>query len=66
MSEIETSFVSACSTLQLLAKLLDFQKNICKLTQFKANIDADTFIKELAKIDPKVMRRYNFESFMER
>lgn len=30
ISEIEESFMSACSTLQLVSKMLDFQKNICK------------------------------------
>ncbi|CDW79950.1 px domain containing protein [Stylonychia lemnae] len=56
MSEIETSFVSACSTIQLISKLIDFQKNIY----------ADTFIKELVRIDPNNMRKYNFEGFLEK
>jgi len=28
-------------------------------------LDADSFVKELAKIDPKVMKRYNIEAFLE-
>jgi hypothetical protein len=26
--------------------------------------DAESFIKELAKIDPRVMKKYNFEGFL--
>ena len=65
MGEIETSFVSACTTLNLLAKLLDFQKNICSFPLFTI-LDADNFVKELAKIDPKLMKKYNFEAFLDK
>lgn len=54
ISEIEESFLSACSTLQLLSKLIDFQKNSY----------ADYFIKELAKFEPKILRRYSIDSFL--
>lgn len=32
MSEIDESFVSACSALQFISKLIDFQKNMSKIT----------------------------------
>ena len=48
ISEIEESFLSACSTLKLLSKLIDFQKNIY----------AEYFIKELARYEPKILRKY--------
>ena len=54
ISEIEDSFLSACSTLQLLSKLIDFQKNSY----------ADYFIRELAKFEPKVLLNYSFDSFL--
>jgi len=54
ISEIEDSFLSACSTLQLLSKLIDFQKNSY----------ADYFIRELAKFEPKVLRKYSIDSFL--
>lgn len=44
----------ACSTLQLLAKLLDFQKNYY----------ANDYVSEIARIDPTKMRSYNFEKFI--
>jgi hypothetical protein len=56
ISEFEDSFLSACSTLQLLSKLIDFQKNIY----------AEYFIKELAKFDPKVLRKYQIDNFLYR
>jgi hypothetical protein len=56
ISEIEESFLSACSTLKLLSKLIDFQKNIY----------AEYFIKELARFEPKVLRKYQIESFLHR
>lgn len=39
-----------------MAKLIDFQKNIY----------ADYFIRELAKFDPKVLRKYQLETFLQR
>lgn len=56
ISEIDESQVSACSTIQLVSKLMDFQKNIY----------ADYFIKEFAKVEPRVLRRYCFDSFLSR
>ena len=54
ISEVEESGVSACSTLQLVSKLMDFQKNIY----------ADYFIREFAKVDPRVLKRYCLDSFL--
>ena len=68
MGEFEKSLVSACSTVILLSKLLDFQKNICKnhISCLNELIDADHFIRELAKIEPKNMKKYNLEMFLAR
>lgn len=56
MSEIDSSYVSACTTIHLISKLIDFQKNI----------HADNFIKELIKVEPKHMKLYKFEAFLEK
>jgi hypothetical protein len=51
ISEIEFSLMSACSSLRLVSRLLDFQKNNCNIiNDIRIYIDADHFIKELIKI----------------
>ena len=64
LAEIEVCFMSACSVAQLISKLLDFQKNICKHTENNDVIDAENFARELAKIEPQHMQTYNFEYFL--
>jgi hypothetical protein len=56
ISEVDESAVSACSTLQLVSKLMDFQKNIY----------ADYYIREFAKVEPRVLKRYCLDSFLAR